>query len=184
MKRRFSEELVFFIIAIYLICFYFKKSQIAPWLTLIDKIDMFTVSSGRFNQAMGRMAKRTTRTPLSKVYNVFAFVRDYFLLMFAWYFMLQFFQIGFGEMSMAELSIDFLTQNLIFDLSRDLVILTVFELLGLRDQLDLVASNIGGYMRVHKSMGLYGKKKREYVVDSKDIEMKYLDHFLRNAFNG
>lgn len=183
-KRTFALEILCFFGFLYLYCFYLKRNQIIPWLPLMIKLDYMVVSTFRFEEAMFRYKRRRGKTALRRLYNIFAFLRDYYLLMFFWYIVEQLIPIGLGDASFQDLNIDFLRKNLIIELTSDLVIIWVVYMLGLKDVFDLILLNIVGYLRIKDSMRLYSKKKREYSVDSKNLGWKYFDHFLRNGLHG
>lgn len=182
--KNYSQRLIYLIIFLVFYACYFKKSQASKQMKTLTRIDMLHASAKIFAGLLPQFAPQSSRSPSKKLFGYLSFGREFFISVIWMFLTSQMISICFGDMDLAEFNIDFLDKNFIFDFFADFVLLVVINYLGLLNQFTLIIQNIAGYMRIKESMALYTSRKREYLVDGKDLSLRYLDHFLRNSISG
>lgn len=182
--KNYSQRLIYLIIFLTIYTCYLKKSQVSKHLRTITRIDMLHASAKTFASLLSIVGTSSQGAPIKRLFKYCSFVREFFISVTWMLLTSQMIKIAFGDMELAELNIDFLDRDFFIDFSSDLLLLTVVNYLGLLNQFTLIIQNIAGYLRIRTSMVLFSSKKREYLVDGKDLNLRYLDHFLRNCISG
>jgi hypothetical protein len=155
------------------------------YIGLITKIDLFTVSMGRFNKCLELDTTKPRKTPLNNIWRYFSFIRDYLAMMSTWKIVAQLFSvIIYNKMTLEDISIVFLTFDFVRLCIIDLVIIWSLHMLSLLDSVSVVTRNVAPYKRYIESMEFLHELRLNINADLQDKQTLYLVHILKNAYTG
>lgn len=155
------------------------------YIGIFYKIDLFTVSIGRFNKCLQFDKDRPRKTPLNNLWRYFSFIRDFFAMMATWKLIAQLLSVFiYKRMTLDEISITFLTAEFVRHLLIDLLIIWVAYMLELLTLVQVLAVNVSQYCRLYESMEFLHELRLNLNAGLRDKSVIYAEHLVKHAWTG